>query len=113
MKISRRFNITLIAVLVVMTCLGPSQRIARASFDYQPSAAVQMAALGTAFTYQGQLKQAGLPVNASCDFEFKLWDADSGGSQVGSTLDIPLTITDGRFTASLDFGGNAFNGQAR
>ncbi len=33
------------------------------------------AALGTAFTYQGQLKSGGNPVNGSCDFRFALFDA--------------------------------------
>ena len=41
---------------------------------------------GTGFTYQGQLKEAGVPVSGTCDFEFTLWDAWSGGAQVGPTL---------------------------
>src|SRR5439155_17408532 len=41
---------------------------------------------GTAFTYQGQLKQSGSPVNASVAMSFKLWDAATGGNQQGPTL---------------------------
>ncbi len=29
----------------------------------------------TPFTYQGQLKQCGVPVNGISDFEFNLWTA--------------------------------------
>ena len=110
---SNPFKIALVAVLLVVALVGPSQRSASAGYEFQAGAAVQTAALGTAFTYQGQLKQAGLPVNASCDFRFKLWNAASSGAQVGSTLDMPLVVTGGLFSASLDFGGSAFNGQAR
>ncbi|MCL6649704.1 MAG: hypothetical protein K6U89_15390, partial [Chloroflexi bacterium] len=41
--------------------------------------------LGTAFTYQGQLTRGGSPVTGQCDFTFQLFDAASGGSQVGNT----------------------------
>ncbi len=36
--------------------------------------------LDTAFTYQGRLKDGGVPANGSYDFEFVLWDADMAGS---------------------------------
>ncbi len=61
---------------------------------------------GYAFTYQGQLQDAGGPVNGTCDLRFILWNAASGGSQVGSTLTLEgVEIEDGLFTARLDFGG--------
>ena len=37
-------------------------------------------ALGTAFTYQGQLQQGGAPADGSCDFQFSLWDALGSGA---------------------------------
>ena len=71
-------------------------------------------ALGTAFTYQGQLKQSGSPVNSTADFQFLLWDALSGGSQVGSTASASnVTISSGMFTVQIDFGSNVFDGNAR
>jgi hypothetical protein len=71
-------------------------------------------ALGTAFTYQGQLRQSGSPVNGTCDFQFRLWDAALGGSQVESTLTKPaLAVSRGLFAAALDFGTGAFKGDAR
>ncbi len=70
--------------------------------------------VGTAFTYQGRLEQNGSPVNESCDFQFELWDAASGGSQVGSTITTNgVTVTDGLFTVTVDFGENTFVGEAR
>ena len=40
----------------------------------------------TEFVYQGQLQNASAPANGSYDFEFLLFDAVSGGSQIGPTL---------------------------
>lgn len=70
--------------------------------------------LGTAFTYQGQLKQGGNPVNDTCDFQFSLWDAVSGGTQVGTTQTKTVSVSNGLFTvADPDFGAGAFQGDAR
>ena len=38
------------------------------------------------FTYQGNLQNGASPANGTYDFEFLLWDALSGGTQLGSTL---------------------------
>ena len=79
--------------------------------------------VGTAFTYQGQLRDDGVPVTETCDFEFRLFDAESTppGSQVGPTLTFdgggtnqpPITIDNGLFGVALDFGGDVLNGDAR
>lgn len=70
--------------------------------------------LGTAFTYQGQLKEGGAPVNSTADLEFALWDADEDGSQVGLTVRVNnVDITDGLFTVEVDFGVEAYNGAER
>jgi len=69
---------------------------------------------GTAFTYQGQLRSGGTGYSGSCDFQFGLWDADSGGSQLGATLTrTAVSVTDGYFAVSLDFGSGRFAGEAR
>ena len=67
---------------------------------------------GTAFTYQGHLNSAGAPVNASCDFEFSLWDDAGAGTQLGATVAPTLAVVDGLFTATLDF-GDQFTGDER
>jgi hypothetical protein len=72
------------------------------------------AALGTAFTYQGELQQSGSPVTGNGDFQFSLWDAASGGAQIGATVPVDgVAVDNGRFTAQLDFGAAAFDGEAR
>ena len=64
----------------------------------------QIAAQGTAFTYQGQLQNHGSPANGLYDFQFSLSNAPSGGSQVGNTLTVPgVGVTNGLFTTTLDF----------
>lgn len=69
---------------------------------------------GSAFTYQGELRNAGVPVNGNADFRFRLYDAPAGGTQIGSTLSLTnQPVSGGRFTTELDFGAPAFAGQAR
>lgn len=71
--------------------------------------------LGTQFTYQGLLRQSGNAINGSVDMQFSLYDAETGGSQVGSTVELlGVPVTDGLFTVQLDFGVlPAFNGNSR
>ena len=72
------------------------------------------AALGTMFTYQGQLVKEDTPVNASCDLRFTLYDDESGGTQIGPTEEKSgIAVSDGLFTTRLDFGEGAFNGEVR
>jgi YVTN family beta-propeller protein len=73
------------------------------------------ARLGTGFSYQGRLVQGGAPVTATCDFEFTLWDAVSGGAQQGAMQTASgVTVSQGIFTiASIDFGGRQFMGDSR
>ena len=79
-----------------------------AVFLLLPSSRVLAADPGTAFTYQGRLTSGGSDVNQSCDFQFSLYDASSSGSQVGSTLTkSSVSVSDGRFNTSLDFGSSA------
>jgi hypothetical protein len=72
--------------------------------------AVSAPAQSTAFTYQGRLTDTGGPANGHYDLTFGLYAASSGGSPVGGIqTNAGLAITNGFFTASLNF-GNVFNG---
>lgn len=67
-------------------------------------AAVSLAQ-STAFTYQGQLKSNGTPTSGLHDFRFRLFDAASAGTQVGTQLCADnVQVTEGTFTMPLDFG---------
>ncbi|QKK06981.1 MAG: tail fiber domain-containing protein [Planctomycetota bacterium] len=62
-------------------------------------------------TYQGQLLESGAAADGTYTAVFTLWDADTGGSQVGPTnIREGLVVTNGLLTAQLDFGADAFNG---
>ncbi len=59
----------------------------------------------TEFTYQGSLKDGIAPANANYDFEFALFDAASGGTQIGATLARnTVAVANGIFAVRLDFG---------
>ncbi len=84
----------------------------------RPGGRAPAALSGTAFTYQGQLKQSGASVNGSCDFQFGLWDDPATGPQYGVTQTVSsLPVSNGLFTTQLDFGivapNNVFTGTAR
>jgi hypothetical protein len=69
--------------------------------------------MGTAFDYQGHLSVNGNAANGLYDFRFALFDEPAAGTQQGSTLSLPgLTVTDGSFTVTLDF-GSVFDGNGR
>jgi hypothetical protein len=66
--------------------------------------------IGNAITYQGRLDEGGAPADGAYDFRFRLLDAEVGGAQVGTVqFADDLSITDGSFTAVIDFGETAFN----
>lgn len=63
-------------------------------------------------TYQGQLLDGGSPADGTFSAVFTLWDADTGGNQVGPTnIKEGLVVAEGLLTAPLDFGADAFNGE--
>ena len=85
------------------------------------AAAFGAAPADTAFTYQGRLKLGGTPVNEAVDLKFTLYDAASDGGIVGTTQVFDgrggnsrsIDVVNGLFTVQLDFGTDAFSGEAR
>lgn len=98
---TKRYQIVILAVLVVLGTRGKSYG---------------QGALGSAFTYQGKLLLNDEPVNGRYDFKFKLYEDSGGTIQVENTFEVAnRQVTDGLFTAKLNFGPRAFTGpdQAR
>jgi hypothetical protein len=70
--------------------------------------------IGTAFTYQGRLNDADEPADGTYDFRFVVYDAASGGSQVGDIVtQEDVTVSDGFFAVELDPGGGVYSGDPR
>ncbi len=59
----------------------------------------------SSFVYEGSLSYLDAPVSTTADLRFRLFDAPTGGAQVGETIEMPATRLDpeGRFKASLSF----------
>jgi hypothetical protein len=76
--------------------------------------AAQIGAQDSRFTYQGQLKQNGAPVNDTPNLEFRLFDQLNGGNQIGSVVTrSAVPVADGLFSVEIDFGAAAFQGGQR
>jgi len=115
MKERTVFASTLLIVLVLsLGLVGLSRAQEPGGLEGGPPVAAPSAILvGTSFTYQGRLTDSGSPANGEYDFEFQLYDADSGGGQVGSTVSLEdVTVSNGLFSVDLDF-GDVFKGAAR
>jgi hypothetical protein len=118
----RMFSIIVgVCALLALLLLGGSVAIAQGPTPPEkisgPSSPA--ASVGSGFTYQGFLKENGVPANGLYDFRFDLYSDPTGGTVLGAYyLDVPgVTVTNGLFTVRLDFnslvGANLFNGEAR
>ncbi len=87
-----------------------------AKFAPLATTAVASVLAGPSLTYQGMLRSAGAPLNATCDLQFSLWDDAAAGTQIGATQTVTTTIVNGLFTVTLNdagqFGSTAFDGRA-
>ena len=112
MKMQTRRIATIVTVVVALTLVLAASVTAKDPGSQGGLGAQD--ALGSAFTYQGQLNQDGTPVTGMCDFQFSLWKAASGGAQIGTPQSVNnISVHDGLFTVQLDFGNGAFQGDAR
>lgn len=67
---------------------------------------------GSAFTYQGELVQAGQPVHGTRAMSFRLFDEEVGGTPLGPAFTVAaMKIDHGIFSTTLDFGGVALGQQ--
>ena len=67
--------------------------------------------LTPAFTYQGELRLNTGPATGDFDMEFRFYDAEASGSQIGPVVaKAAVFVVDGLFSVPLDFGGMQFAG---
>ncbi len=105
-------RLMLIGVAVLLPVLGLAAALAGLHGLALAQGPVLQAMPGYGFTYQGQLIPDGDPVSGTCAMAFRLYD-DFAGAQVGTSITQTVAVTGGLFTVKLDFGGGAFDGQAR
>ena len=75
---------------------------------------VLAAPLGAGFTYQGRLNVGTNAANALYEMQFSLYDAATNGNLVGGPFEVaPVSVSNGLFTVTLDFGSVVFDGNAR
>jgi hypothetical protein len=79
------------------------------------AAAAVVSAQGTAFTYQGRFSQGGAAFTGSAEMQFTLWNAATNGTQLAATIPAiqAVTVSNGLFTASIDFTSAPFTGADR
>ncbi|MEI2421976.1 hypothetical protein V6O07_16990, partial [Arthrospira platensis SPKY2] len=61
----------------------------------------------------GQLTVSGTAANTTCDFQFGLFGAATGGTAIGTQTQNGISVANGFFSVVLDFGVNAFAGSDR
>ena len=114
MKTRKLLSVPFVVALLLALTLGLAQAQAPTGAGDQQVAATS---LGTAFTYQGQLKDNGAPAQGTYRLQFSLWDAAQNGNAVGTSDTQNVSATKGLFTVMLNatdqFGANAFSGDAR
>ncbi len=115
------------ALIVLLLCFAALVTLAQEGDEPAPAAIEDqhmtsdaiLANIGTGFTYQGYLEQSGVPVDDTCDFLFKLYDADypDGTLLGGFEAEDDTPVTEGYFTVLLNeseiLGADVFNGEAR
>lgn len=95
-------NRLLALLLVLLTLLLPAPRGAATNFS-------------VLFTYQGELREGNIPAQGTYEFRFSVHDSPTNAAFVPFTLPLTsiLAVVYGRFTANLDFGPAAFDGNDR
>lgn len=97
-----------------LTCIPHWFRLATLLCLLLPVLRLPVHAQPTAFTYDGFLSEAGLPLHGLYDLRFELRDAVTAGNLVTAPLTIArVPVVNGIFSVTLDFGPGAFTGAPR
>jgi hypothetical protein len=118
----KRYLYTLVLALFLVALLvmsQPTRPAAGNTLARESGPAAADDALGSGFTYQGQLKDSGGdPITGTCDFTFSLWDSlsDPTGQLGVDSLVTGVSVANGYFAALVnsgeEFGSTIFTGKA-
>src|SRR5947209_848432 len=76
--------------------------------------ALTIMAQGTSFTYQGRLADTNGAATGSYDIVSTLWANSTGAPQIGGNVtNSGVSVTNGLFVMTLDFGAGIFTGPDR
>jgi hypothetical protein len=90
-----------------------SFRIAALALALAAAASLHAEPMGSAFTYQGELRSGGALSDGPYDFEVALYDAASGGSEIASVQVDDAEVVQGLFSLPVDFTGVPFEAGAQ
>jgi len=113
-----RYAVSLCLIVIALLVLTTGLSLAKDGLlgRFAPKTLVRTGALtplGTGFTYQGKLNDAGEPAEGVFDMQFELHDAGTEGTLIGALVLNDIAVTEGLFSVMLDFGSGVFDGQAR
>lgn len=110
----------LLSLLIAAVMLSASASLTAGQTTAPQGGMAPQALLGSAFTYQGQLKSTvtGIPITDTCNFQFSLWNAATQGVQIGNSQTVNgVNVASGLFTVNVngnnEFSANAFTDEAR
>lgn len=103
---SRTAGLLLFVLSILLFTYTPAQS------EEDSPATLEALTIATAVPIQGSLRNGQGAVNGPCDLRFSLFPTAQGGERVGALLTQTLTIADGIFNTSADF-GNVWDGNPR
>lgn len=90
-----------------MTQLARIRTLIRLALTMLPLGFAHGQTVSPAFTYQGRLNINGQPITGEVDIIARLFNAESGGSPIGTVDLANVPVDEGLFTVQLGFGVDA------
>ena len=110
-------------IIIILVIFGVSERLSAKSptqkdIEHRAVTGTEMeaAVVNGRISYQGYLTDpaTGNPLTGTYNITFRLWDALSGGTQVGADIvKSNVAVADGLFNVTLDIPDETFDGQGR
>jgi len=102
----------MVAVVLVLV-LGMALVTSAAQQPARSPSTVPLVPVGTAFTYQGRLTDGEQPADGTYDLLFNLYVEETDTTPIDNVEVGDVAVSQGLFTAQVDFGEGAFRGEQR